>query len=146
MENNIIRVTKAQKLTAIKDFIPEDACVTFPGNSETGKLPYEFNYNEIIAFLDNELDLLSRKNMQNGEKKLTDVQKQNEEYKELIIQYLATLPTDFPGKTCSEIINDVPEFTGFKTQKISPLLSQLCTAGRVDKDKGKKGATIFRLA
>lgn len=149
MENNIIRVTKAQKLSAIKSFIPEDAHVTFPGNNDpkNPKAPYEFSYSEIIAFLDAELDLLARKNTSaNGEKKLTDTQKENERYKELIVEFLAGLPEDHAGMTCSEIIKSIPELNGFGTQKVSPLLKQLKDASRVVSAKGKKGATLFKLA
>lgn len=78
-DNTIIRVTKAQKLEVIKQFIPEDATHTFPGN-ET-KLPYTFSYQEIIAFIDAEIAQLAKKNSGNNGKQ-TEAQKQNEVIKD----------------------------------------------------------------
>lgn len=145
---NTVRVTKAQKLEAIKKFIPETASVTFPGDDK--KAAYVFDHAEIMAFIDKELDLLSRKNS-SGEKRPTETQEQNEKYKSDILDYLATLPEfddedkPFPGATCSDVLKNVASLAGYQVQKPSSLLRQLRDAGKVVPNS-IKGRTYFKLA
>lgn len=143
MENTIVRVTKAQKLAAIKGMIAKDASVTFQGNAEKGKQDYLFNYEEVIAFLDKELELLSKKN--SGDKKLTVDQKKNEEYKADILDFLAGLPEDSKGVTCTEMSKKIPSLSEYGSQKVSALCRQLKEAGQVVANT-EKGRTLFALA
>lgn len=99
---------------------------------------------EAVDFIEHEVGLLAKKN--SGEnKKQTKTQQENEGYKELILEFLATLPDDKAGVTCTEIIKGVAEFEGFSTQKISPLVRQLMAADKVTKTE-VKGKALFRLA
>lgn len=143
MENTIIRITKAQKLTAIKGMIPEDVSVTFEGDSEKGKQAYLFNYAEVMAFIDKELELLAKKN--SGDKKLSADQQKNEEYKEDIVKFLSALPEGSDGVTCTEMFKKIPSMNDYSPQKVAALCRQLRDAGRVV-SYDKKGKTLFSLA
>lgn len=144
---NTVRVTKAQKLAAIKDLIPENACVTFPGTDD--KAAYMFDHAEILAFIDKELSLLSKKN--SGSKKQTDEQKQREEQKQDIVAYLATLPEfdendkPYPGATCTDVLKNVASLADYQVQKPSSLLAQLRDEGKVI-ITSVKGRSHFKLA
>ena len=99
---------------------------------------------EAVDFIEHEVGLLAKKN--SGEnKKQTKTQQENEDYKELILEFLATLPDDKAGVTCTEIIKGVTEFESFNPQKISPLVRQLMAADKVTKTE-VKGKALFRLA
>ena len=150
MENNtnIIRVTKAQKFAVIKEFLPEDIRRVFPGNDD--KADYVFDYAEALKFLENEMDLLSRKNSTESKKQI-EAQKIDAEYKEIILNYLAGLSEEEDGKTCTEILNnnhliDREKETKLSNQKVASLLRQLKTEGKVVDKKGKKGVNLFKLA
>lgn len=154
MENNIktVRVTKAQKFEYIMSIIPSDASHVFPGaqdhNGNLKNAPYTFDHDEIVAFLRNECDLLSRKNT--GDKKPTKTQEDNEKLKEAIMSYLDTLPatnedgTDFVGVTCSDVLKNVPEFDGWQVQKVAPLLRQLRDSAGLVTSASVKGRTYFK--
>ena len=75
----------------------------------------------------------------------TKTKQENEDYKALILEFLATLSDTSAGVTCTEIIKGVAEFEGFSTQKISPLVRQLMAADKVTKTE-VKGKALFRLA
>lgn len=146
MDNTTIRVTKAQKLDAIKRFISDDARHVFPGNDN--KAAYVFDKNAMIAFIDEQIELLAKKN--SGDRKQTADQKKNEEYKEKILDYLAGLPeTDdkgnkIHGATCSEIFKGIPDLAPFSPQKVSALMRQLKAATLVDGTE-VKGKMYFHL-
>lgn len=137
--NNVIRVTKAQKFEVIKNFLPESATYTFPGNDE--KAPFIFDYTAMVEFLDAELAALAKKN--SGDKKQTDAQKNNEKIKEAICDYLIELPADSNGATCAQIAKEVlgviapDEAT---PQKASSMLRQM--KDRIG-SKEVKGRTFF---
>lgn len=149
---NTIRVTKAQKLEAIKGFLPEDCKKVFHGNDS--KAAYTFDYDEAVAFIDKELGLLAKKN--SGDKKMTADQKANEGYKEDIMEYLRSLPefietedgktVPHPGATCTDVLKNVPSLADFQVQKAAALLRQLKDATLVIPSKGKKGQTYFKVA
>lgn len=150
MENNTIRVTKAQKLEAIKAIIPADFQHTFPGtidsNGNVIKAPYIFNHDEAVAFIDKELGMIAKKN--SGDKKLTKDQEANEGYKDKILDYLSKLPTEGEGSdgvTCTQMFKEIPEFAEYSPQKVSALCRQLKMAGLIT-SKEVKGKTLFRLA
>lgn len=126
------RITKAMRFEDIKALLN--------GQSVT----YGTSIEDAVDFIDHEVNLLAKKN--SGEnKKQTKTQQENEGYKALILEFLATLPDDNLGATCTEIIKGVTEFEGFNPQKISPLVRQLMAADKVTKTEGK-GKALFRLA
>lgn len=125
------RITKAMRFEDIKALLNGDT-VTHGTTIELA-----------LEFIDKEMGLLARKN--SGDKKQTALQKENEGYKELILEFLATLPSDSKGATCTEIAKGVPALTDFNNQKISALMRQLKLAERVVADE-VKGKTVFRLA
>lgn len=143
MDNKIVRVTKAQKLEVLKGMIPEESTHTFPGDDKRGA--YVFDYNAIMDFFDSELALLAKKNSK--ERGQTAVQKQNEELKEKVLQYLeiVEITDDHPGATCTEMYKNIPELEEFSSQKASALCRDLKTRGLVV-SKEKKGRTYFSLA
>lgn len=143
MDKNIIRVTKTQKFEVIKKSLREDATYTFPGNEE--RAAYVFDHAEMVAFIDEQLDLLAKKN--SGDKKLTKEQEKNNEVMEQICTYLGSLPADKEGATCTQIAKDVlatacpDEATPQKASALCRLLKQ---ASRID-SKDVKGRTVFYL-
>ena len=126
------RITKAMRFEDIKALL----------NGQP--VTYGTSIEDAVDFIDYEVNLLAKKN--SGEnKKPTKAQEENEGYKALILEFLATLPDDKAGVTCTEIIKGVAEFEGFSTQKISPLVRQLMAADKVTKTE-VKGKALFRLA
>lgn len=126
------RITKAMRFEDIKALL----------NGQP--VTYGTSIEDAVDFIDHEMNLLAKKN--SGEnKKQTKTQQENEGYKALILEFLATLPDDKDGVTCTEIIKGVTEFEGFSTQKISLLVRQLMAANKVTKTEAK-GKALFRLA
>lgn len=126
------RITKAMRFEDIKALL----------NGQP--VTYGTSIEDAMNFIDYEVALLTKKN--SGEtKKQTKTQQENEGYKALILEFLATLPDDKDGATCTEIIKGVAEFEGFSTQKISPLVRQLMAADKVTKTE-VKGKALFHLA
>ena len=126
------RITKAMRFEDIKALL----------NGQP--VSYGTSIEDAVNFIDYEMNLLTKKNS-NESKKPTKTQQENEGYKALILEFLATLPDDKDGATCTEIIKGVAEFEGFSTQKISPLVRQLMAADKVTKTE-IKGKSLFRLA
>lgn len=127
-KTNKTRITKAMRFEDIKAMLNGQPVI------------YGTTTEEAVDFIEHEVGLLAKKN--SGENK---TQQENEGYKELILEFLATLPDDKAGVTCTEIIKGVAEFEGFSTQKISPLVRQLMAADKVTKTE-VKGKALFRLA
>ena len=77
------------------------------------------NYDEVIAFIDHEVELLSKKN--SAEKKPTAVQVANEGIKQAIVDGME------PNRlyTITEIIKSVPECADLTNQRVSALMRQL---------------------
>ncbi len=142
-EKSVIRVTKAQKFEVIKNLIPSDAIHTFPGGED--KDDYIFTYDEMIDFLNNEINLLAKKNSSDS-KKQTETQKINESLKEEIVELLGSLDSDSPGMTCTEIIKAKDWFKkDYGVSKVSRLCRDLKMADRIV-SKSVKGKTYFSLA
>ena len=100
----------------------------------------------LVAYCENELKLLDKKNVASGEKKLTEKQTQNEAYKVAILDYLQEVAPEH--KSISEIWQGVPELAenGEMTgQRISALLTQLIKAGLVIRVEEKRKA-YFKVA
>lgn len=90
---------------------------------------------DMVAFIDHELELLSKKA---GNKKPTKTQEENVKLKDIILEVLTNV-----GATVTEIQNRderLKEYNGvtISNQKISALLKQMCDDGQVVKIVEKK--------
>lgn len=127
-KTNKTRITKAMKFEDIKALL----------NNETPK--YGMTVETAMEFINHEMDLLARKN--SGEdKKMTKTQQENEVYKDLIMEYLAT----HSDVTCSTVLKGIPELADFSNQKVAALLRALKNEMKVNA-RMEKGKTLFSLA
>ena len=94
---------------------------------------------DMVAFIDHEIELLSKRS---GKKSETKTQKENKGIKQAILEVLATL--DAPV-TVSELIKSDNAFADLSNQKVSALLRQLISDGKVIKTTEKK-VSRFALA
>ena len=96
----------------------------------------------LVEFIMHEKELLAKKNISSstGEKKLTAVQKANEDIKTAIVANMEY------GKeyTISDLIKVVPECADFNTSKVSALVKQLLVAETVKREE-RKGRAYFSL-
>lgn len=100
------------------------------------------NNDMLVDFIMHEKELLAKKNVSStGEKKLTAVQKANEEIKTAILDCM--VPT--VEYTISDLIKTVPECADFNTSKVSALVKQLVVAEKVTRVE-RKGRAYFILA
>ena len=97
------------------------------------------NYKEVIAFIDHEIELLTRKN--SGDKKPTTQQKANAEIKQAII--LGMTPNRL--YTITEIQKEITECNELSNQKVSALMRQLKDEGKIVRTEDKR-KTFFSLA
>ena len=97
------------------------------------------NYDEVIAFIDHELELLDRKN--SSEKKPTAQQTANEGIKADIVEAME------PNRlyTITEIQKCVPACADLSNQRVSALVRQLKDEGKVVRTEDKRKA-YFSLA
>lgn len=93
---------------------------------------------DIVAFIDHELELLAKKS---ANKKPTKTQEENEVLKSTIVEVLAQFEN---GATVSEVLNADDALKGFSNQKISALLKQLVNDGKVAKSTDKN-KSIFSV-
>ena len=96
------------------------------------------NYDEVIAFIDHELELLAKKN--SAEKKPTAVQVANEGVKSAIIAGMESNRL----YTITELIKEIPECADMTNQRVSALIRQLKDDGKVERVEEKRKA-YFRL-
>ena len=97
------------------------------------------NYDEVIAFIDHEVELLNRKN--SSEKKPTAQQTANEVIKAEILETME------PNRlyTITEIQKCVPSCAELSNQRVSALVRQLKDEGKVVRTEDKRKA-YFSLA
>ena len=126
---NSVKVTKVQRFEDIKALLTGQAVL------------HDTTIDTALDFINHEIELIGKKNAAKSDK-LTDNQKANATFKELILGFLGTCET---GVTCTEIGNGVPELNDFNNQKISALMRGLITDGRVVKEV-VKGKSLFSLA
>ncbi len=157
-----IRITKAQKfdtaiaaINALREFRP-DFSVDFSGTDTKSGATVDLN--DLEDFFNREKSFLARKNSSTGDPdKMSDTQKENQGFKDEIKEYLATLPVgdDAPsGYSATDIfLHTSISKKGYQLPKVTALLSQLSTGtknrpgtGEVERVKGAKGQTLFRLA
>ena len=116
MENtqNTVKVTKRMRFEQIKALVSDNE--------------------ELVAFIDHELQLLDKKNSRSG--KPTKVQLANESIKDTIFNILQTM-----GKpvTVTQLLA-TDELDGLSNQKVSALLKQLRESGKVVRTVEKKVA------
>ena len=93
----------------------------------------------LVEFINKELELLNKKNGKNGQ---TKGQKENEGYKDTIVEILTRVGK---GLTISEIQAEDETLAQFSNQKISALLTQLVNDKIVTRTKDKK-ITTFAIA
>ena len=85
------------------------------------------NNPDLVAFINNELNLLAKKN--SADKKQTATQLANEELKTAILAYMK--PDE--KYTVTEFIKSVPECADKSNQKISAMMVQLISENKVQK-------------
>ena len=120
---NSKKMTKRDYFTILRASYPETAS----------------NYDDVIAFIDHELELLAKKN--SAEKKPTAVQVANEGIKSAILEGME------PNRlyTITELIKEIPECADMTNQRVSALVRQLKDDGKVERVEEKRKA-YFRLA
>lgn len=96
------------------------------------------NYNDVIAFIDHEIELLERKN--SAEKKPTAAQKANTELKEVIVKSM----TRDRNYTITEMIKEFPALSELTNQKVSAMVRQLVEANLIEKIEDKR-KSYFKL-
>ena len=116
MENtqNTVKVTKRERFEQIKALVKDNE--------------------ELVAFIDHEIELLNKKNSRSG--KPTKTQIENEAIKNTILDILQT--TGKPMTVTQLLAND--ELDGLSNQRVSALLTQLRKADKVVRTVEKKVA------
>ena len=119
MENtqNTVKVTKRERFEQIKALVRDNE--------------------ELVAFIDHEIELLNKKNSRSG--KPTKTQLENEKIKNTILDILQT--TGKPMTVTQLLTND--ELDGLSNQRVSALLTQLRKADKVERTVEKKVAFYF---
>lgn len=142
-EKKAPRITKDNRFEDIATMLTDPTVRDLLSFVET---KYGTTVDTAVEFINKERDLLAKKNAKKADgEDMTDSQKKNEEYKGLILDYLATLPEN-EGATCTDMIKNIPAFSDFNTSKVSSLTTALFNEGRVLRQKPKKGRTPFILA
>ena len=88
---------------------------------------------EMVAFIDHEIELLERKS--NSPKKPTKTQVENDGFKAEIVAYLTEVDTP---KTIKELQAEIPSIGGLTNQRITHMLTDLVKAGTLTKEYVKK--------
>ena len=118
------KMTKREYFTIIRAAYPADAA----------------NAEEVLAFIDHEIELLAKKNT--SEKKPTKTQIENEGNKQIVLDTLAAF-TD--GKTISEIQAANEILAEMSNQKVSALVRQMVQDGSLVRIEDKRKA-YFKVA
>jgi hypothetical protein len=132
MENTntkAVRITKAQRFA--------DILAILNGNPVQHGTTIEIA-NEVI---NHELELLAKKSS-NVNRKPTAAQVKDDEYRTMMLDFLAT---QSEGVTCTTIQKSIPAFADFTINKVSGLMKALVGSGKVNKAK-VKGVTLFTIA
>ena len=108
-------MTNTKKMTKKDYFATIRSYIETTGLTKLGEVPAD----EVLAFIDHEVELLSKKN--SAEKKPTAVQVANEGIKQAIVDGME------PDKlyTITDIIKSVPECAELTNQRVSALVRQL---------------------
>lgn len=95
---------------------------------------------DLVDFINHEVDLLTRKNA-SGEKKLTANQLENENLKAIIVNSLSAET----GMTITEMIKTIPELAEFTNQKVSALTTALVKDGKVERRVEKRVTKFYKV-
>ena len=95
----------------------------------------------LVEFIENELDLLARKNAKPSGKQ-SEKQEANDALKQAMLDYLAN---DGGQHTVTDFIKNVPECAGLSQQKITALVRQMVEDGKLEKVIEKR-VSYFKLA
>ena len=95
-------------------------------------------YTEVIEKLDKMLVQVNKKSSAN--RKPTATQLENERLKEKIVEYLVDTGN---GLTVSELMKEVEELKGLSNQRVTSLVTSLCSEGKVDRMVEKRKAYFF---
>ena len=88
---------------------------------------------EMVAFIDHEIELLERKS--NSPKKPTKTQVENDGFKAEIVAYLTEVDTP---KTIKELQAEIPSISGLTNQRITHMLTDLVKTETLTKEYVKK--------
>ena len=88
---------------------------------------------EMVAFIDHEIELLDRKS--NSSRKPTKTQVENDGFKAEIVDYLTEIDTP---KTIKELQANISSISGLTNQRITHMLTDLIKAGILVKEYVKK--------
>lgn len=94
---------------------------------------------EQVAFIDHEIELLTKKN--SGEKKPTATQVANEALKVAIFEGMQVNRL----YAVTEVIKEIPAVAGLTNQKVSPLMNQMVEAGLLTKTTEKRRSYFQRV-
>lgn len=103
-------------------------------------IPGVANNQDLVDFINHEVDLLTRKNA-SGEKKLTANQLENENLKAIIVNSLSAET----GMTITEMIKTIPELAEFTNQKVSALTTALVKDGKVERRVEKRVTKFYKV-
>ena len=95
-------------------------------------------YTEVIEKLDKMLVQVNKKSSAN--RKPTATQLENEHLKEKIVEYLVDTGN---GLTVSELMKEVEELKELSNQRVTSLVTSLCSEGKVDRMVEKRKAYFF---
>lgn len=95
--------------------------------------------NELVDFINHELELLAKKNA--SEKKLTPTQKENLTIQEAILNYME----DNVLYTITDLLKNVPECAGMSNQRVSAIVRIMREEKKVERIEEKRKA-YFRKA
>ena len=95
--------------------------------------------NELVDFINHELELLAKKNA--SEKKLTPTQKENLTIQEAILNYME----DDVLYTITDLLKSVPECAGMSNQRVSAIVRIMREEKKVERIEEKRKA-YFRKA
>ena len=121
---NTKKMTKKDYFEILKGAYPKDA----------------HNYDEVIGFIDHELELLAKKN--SAEKKPTATQVANTGIKREILKGMES------GKkyTITDLMKSIPAIADLSNQRVSALVRQLIEDGSVVRTEEKRKAYFERVA
>ena len=91
------------------------------------------DHEEMVAFIDHEIELLDRKS--NSSRKPTKTQVENDGFKAEIVDYLTEIDTP---KTIKELQANISSISGLTNQRITHMLTDLIKAGTLVKEYVKK--------
>lgn len=133
------KITKTDRFAMLIKLVEDSGVESF--NLTKGESTLSVTKDEMVEALKREIGLLARKNTSSGEKKLTAQQKSNVDLKEMIHDFLAV-----DGKqTISQLMPKLTSSEEITHGRVTALLSQLCKAGMVVREKKGKD-TFFSVA